>query len=124
MSSQLIINATQHRETDEQYKDGVRTPYCVEKIRRLLTFDDIPTAIEMGSRASEIAQLILNEYGKVKVMIGGAPFFMSTLEMHLIGFGLTPVYSFSERVVVEETMEDGSIKKTSVFRHKGFVEVV
>lgn len=35
--------------------------------------------------------------------------------------GLCPIYSFSKRVSVEERTPDGWVKKTTVFRHVGFV---
>ena len=57
-----------------------------------------------------------------KVMIGGAPWFMSSLEKELEAKGFKPVYAFSERVSVEQKQEDGSVKKINIFRHAGFIE--
>ena len=57
------------------------------------------------------------------VMIGGAPFFMAALESALRDVGVTPIYAFSKREVVEEPQSDGSVKKTAVFRHAGFVGI-
>ena len=34
-----------------------------------------------------------------------------------------PLYAFSKREVVEEQLPDGSVRKTQVFKHLGFVEV-
>lgn len=36
------------------------------------------------------------------------------------GLGLPSYYAYSERQSVEEKQSDGSIKKTNVFKHKGF----
>lgn len=58
-----------------------------------------------------------------RVMIGGAPYLMAPLERMLKKSGYRPVYSFSERRSVEETLPDGSVKKTAVFAHVGWVEV-
>ena len=55
------------------------------------------------------------------VMIGGAPWFMSSLELALIKEGFTPIYAFSERVSVDVPQEDGSVKKTNEFKHVGFI---
>lgn len=54
--------------------------------------------------------------------------------MHLAGFPAAVVlvcadidriplyYAYSERVSIEETLEDGSVVKKNVFRHKGFYQ--
>ena len=34
---------------------------------------------------------------------------------------LVPIYAFSVRESVEETLPDGTVHKTACFRHKGFV---
>lgn len=57
-------------------------------------------------------------------MIGGAPFLMPALEKALRTKGILPVYAFSQRESVEEIMEDGTVRKTAVFKHRGFVEAV
>ena len=56
-----------------------------------------------------------------KAMIGGAPYLMPALEKELIALGIEPVYSFSERVSEETVQADGSVVKTNVFKHVGFV---
>lgn len=48
---------------------------------------------------------------------------MGALEVALKKVGIQPVYSFSERVSKEVVLEDGTTQKTSVFCHKGFIEV-
>ena len=55
-------------------------------------------------------------------MIGGAPFFMGPLERALRENGITPLYAFSKREAADIKQADGSIKKTQIFRHVGFVE--
>ena len=54
-------------------------------------------------------------------MIGGAPFLMSPLESALLNNGIEPVYAFSTRESVEKKLPDGSVQKTNIFKHKGFV---
>lgn len=56
-------------------------------------------------------------------LVGGAPFFMSTLERHLLANGVIPLYAFSVRESKETTMDDGSVGKVSVFKHKGFISI-
>jgi|SRR5690606_11925940 len=131
MLTPIIINLTQHAPSPEQIKAGVtdlRKDARAELIT-LLTFDEIPSKEEMARRAERIAVLALDEFYSYgldvtsKGMIGGAPFFMSALETALRKKGIGPVYAFSVRESVEVTGPDGSVTKTAVFRHKGFVEV-
>lgn len=119
----MILNFTQHKATQEQRDSGVVDSYeChQEYIGRLLTFDTIPSKKELQDRATECASII-QFLGFDKVMIGGAPFFMSYLEKALRDRGITPMYAFSTRVSSEVEQPDGSIRKVNVFNHIGFVE--
>jgi len=92
----------------------------VKQIRSLLTFNSLPTKAEIEARAEALAELA---QGYPVVMIGGAPYLMSALEQVLKSWGSIPVYAFSERESVEHTLPDGSVRKTNIFRHKGFVQV-
>lgn len=56
-------------------------------------------------------------------MIGGAPFLMPVLDKALRNYGHRPIYAFSKRESVEKTNPDGTVVKTSVFKHAGFVEL-
>ena len=128
----MILNLTQHIATPEQIEAGVFEPSAEDKktIQKLLTFEEIPTKIEMYIRAAEMLE-IANKYfnkhaeeGHGKIMIGGAPFFMGTLQTRLkLYAGYTPVYAFSKRESVDQPQPDGSVRKVQVFRHCGFVEV-
>lgn len=119
-----IYNLTQHPPTPEQLAAGVSEPEKEEKelIKLLLTFEDIPTKADLYQRASALAGSVLN-HGFKNAMIGGAPFFMSTLERVFKENGITPLYAFSKRESVEEMQADGTIKKTQIFKHLGWVEV-
>lgn len=64
------------------------------------------------------------EEGAESAMIGGAPFLMAPLEGALRTRGVIPLYAFSVRESVEEALPDGSVRKTQVFRHAGFVPAV
>ncbi len=119
-----ILNLTQHETTKEQIEAGVIEPASKGYVKQLLTFEKLPDKQEMEKRAKELAWLAeaYKSEGCTKVMIGGAPYFMSTLERILKEHGFIPVYAFSKRECIEEKMPDGSVKKTQVFRHIGFVE--
>jgi len=121
-----ICNFTQHAPTPEQVEQGVYNPTdeVWTEVKRLLTFDTLESAQrEKKQRAYAIAQIALGQVGRNgTVLIGGAPFFMSSLEYALLDAEVNFLYAFSERRVVEEiNKQDGSVKKVNVFRHKGFV---
>jgi len=119
-----IANLTQHKPTNEQIKAGViHLEEKENEIKELLTFDNIPTLKEMEDRAERLARIVVEEGVFKKAMIGGAPFFMSTLEKVLKKYGIKPVYAFSKRIVVEEKLENGEVIKKNIFKHLGFVEV-
>jgi len=119
-----IYNLTQHPATPEQKAQGVIDLPEVDRrmLAHLLTFDEIPSQEEMDNRARAIVYMLADiAPGGQTVMIGGAPFFMSTLEGVLTQAGHTPVYAFSKRVSVETQNPDGSVTKTNKFIHEGFV---
>ena len=117
-----IYNLTQHQPTAAQMNAGVGQ--IVDGVPELLSFDEPPTFSEMVARAEKIVgklpELTDNTVGKA--MIGGAPFFMPVLARALYDRCYEPVYAFSRREVVETTEPSGSVKKTAVFRHVGFVK--
>lgn len=117
VEKEVIINLTQHSASAEQLEDGVVEPAEKAAVQAAITFDAIPSSEEMVQRAQFLVS-IAKESGAKKAMIGGAPFFMSTLERVLSAHGITPVYAFSVREAIEK---DGV--KTSIFKHAGFVEV-
>jgi hypothetical protein len=86
-----------------------------------LTFDELPSPHKMWSRAVLLAA-VAKACGAESAMIGGAPFFMPVLELALSQRCIQPLYAFSKRESVEETLPDGSVKKTNVFKHVGFVK--
>lgn len=127
-----ILNLTQHNATQDQLADGVIELSAEHKafVQTTLTFNTLPSKEELQARAEELASfaaqvrngLELDEE-PVHAMIGGAPYFMSFLEKALKGYGITPVYAFSERQSVDEVQPDGSVVKRAVFKHAGWVTV-
>lgn len=122
----IIFNATQHNPTPEQVEAGVMN--ASPEIQKLITFTTAPTAAEMKENAKAVAKIAAAALNKIgvpsherAVMIGGAPYFMPHLEKALFKMGLTPIYAFSQRVCVEQNKEDGSVEKTFVFKHAGWI---
>jgi len=113
------LNLTQHAGSVEQ---KVVEPSADQKriILSLITFDDIPSPEEMKQRALQLAEIALQS-GCNAAMIGGAPYFQAPLERALLEKSVIPLYAFSKRESVDETLADGTIRKTSVFRHAGWV---
>lgn len=121
-STNPIINLTQHFPTPAQLKAGVVEPAAKERIQSYLTFEGIPTAMGMKSRAEKLA-LYVKGCGFKKAMIGGLPCFMPVLEKALLDQGVTVCYAFSERKSVEKEMPNGTVQKINIFDHQGFYEV-
>ena len=121
-----ILNFTQHDATPEQLSAGVVEPDAdnKERIRQLLTFDELPTQSDLRQRATNCAVLacvLLAKYQCDAVMIGGSPYFMRHLESALRLFRVRYCYAFSRREAEEQVQPDGSVKKTHVFKHVGFI---
>ena len=118
-----ILNLTQHPATPEQVAAGVVEPADKGQVQNLLTFDTLPTRNEICNRAWTLAQ-IAYQSGETAIMIGGAPYLMGPLESNLrSSMQLTVLYSFTQRVSEEQSLPDGTVKKTAVFKHVGWVEV-
>ena len=133
-----ILNLTQHVATPEQVEAGVFEPSAEDKkmIQKLLTFDEIAEteSWHMYQRAEKIAKIAVkyfpDEYDSEEnyrgfAMIGGAPYFMGKIErvLHSEEVDILPMYALSKMESIDQVQPDGSVKKTAVFRHCGFVEV-
>lgn len=122
----MILNLTQHPATAEQMAVGVvdLQGESLQVLKTLLTFkasEGIPTKILVVLRAREIARIARDFAGCESAMIGGVACLMGPLTHALTVEGVNTVFSFSDRVSVETTQPDGSVVKTSEFRHLGFV---
>ena len=115
-----ILNLTQHAATPAQVEAGVIEPEDKRAVQELLTFVGIPTWDEVFERARELAHLC-DEANVTYAMIGGAPYLMGPLHTNLVSIGIIPLYSFTERRSVETVQPDGTVTKTAVFEHVGFV---
>jgi hypothetical protein len=117
----MIVNLTQHPGTPEQGVTDL-TGEAKERLVELLTFEEIPSRVDIIDRAYGIATLGAVMPRADAAMIGGAPYLMAPLEAALRLWGIKPLYAFSLRESVEEIAADGTVKKTAVFKHKGFIE--
>ena len=123
----IILNLTQHAATPDQIEAGVVDLSQEERkeLSHLLTFNFLPTRQEVKARAKMIAEFGVEKApdGATAAMIGGAPFLMVDLHHQLVYTKLNPCYAFSKRITVEEPQSDGSVKKSVVFKHEGFVNL-
>ena len=122
----MILNLTQHPATTEQIEAGVvDLPDSVRPaLIGWLTFSQLPSREEIEDRAEALALLadsLLPEEGDPAAMIGGAPYLMAPLEAALRNQRIRPLYAFSRRESIEQVLPDGTVRKTSIFRHAGFI---
>ena len=124
----MILNLTQHAATADQRAAGVvdLEGEQLMALKALLTFGRFPTAFEVSLMAQAIARLAADflrhdDHDRRRAMIGGAPYLMAPLEHALVAEGIQPLFAFSQRVSVEEIQPDGTVRKTAVFRHEGFI---
>ena len=112
-----ICNLTQHKASASQLAEGVvdLTGSDAARLRRLLTFETTPTAMEVSRRANEIVGLV--PMATRVAMIGGAPYLMPALALALRRTQIMTLFAFSVRRVVDGP--DGV--KTSRFVHAGWV---
>ena len=99
-NTKIIINATQHKATEDQRLAGVMdlNEKDHKKVCELLTFDEIPSYPEMTDRAYKIIRILdcafwdTDNKMATSAMIGGAPFFMPVLENILKLQDWDPIY--------------------------------
>ena len=113
-----ILNLTQHEASVEQVRAGVVEPVNKKEIRDLLTFDSKPDIALIRTRAKKLVKAAT---GFNKVMIGGAPYLMSSLEKELKKRNKTFLYAFSERISEETILPNGTTRKSSTFRFEGWI---
>ncbi len=129
----MIINLTQDQATPDQIAAGVvDLPQSGrEALAELLTFEELPDLDDIQDRAEALVLLAFHndlEWDDVddpfpeQAMIGGAPWLMEPLAKRLRAHGIIPLFAFSRRESIEQVQQDGSVRKTNVLKHAGFVE--
>ena len=119
----MILNLTQHVATPAQREEGVldiTDTKVRELVVNLLTIDDLPDDGELRHRAEGLLA-VCQSLGFEAAMIGGQPALMGWVIYTLATGGVKPYYAFSKRVSKEETADDGSVRKTQVFKHLGLI---
>jgi hypothetical protein len=117
---------TQHEATEDQIANGVDQPSAEihAQIKELLTFKTLPTQEEVCKRAEALARIPL-QLNYQNVMIGGAQWLLSFLEMELAKRNIHAYYAFGgDRITTEVKQPDGSVKKTITFKHGGFIRAM
>ena len=121
----MIINLTQHSASPDQISAGVvdLPPSARSLLEAWLTFDTCPGTADVAWRAEAIASLAAEANPPLawQAMIGGAPWLMAPLAEELRRLGIKPLFAFSRRQAVDQVQPDGSVRKTAVFRHGGWV---
>ena len=100
------------------------TPVQVAQIRAYLRSEYEAGYAAVAPSYSDPSADILNrhrEAATVRCMVGGMPTLTDELVRQLKALGHVPLYAVSERRSVETVREDGSVQKTQVFQHLGFV---
>ena len=138
----LLVNLTQHTLTKEQFSHNGENlvevtfkPYngvskgSADYVKHMLNFTSLPTRDEIISRATALADYAegllsqaKNDNDRLFALVGGAPYLMGALETALKERGIQPLYAFSQRESVETINADGTVVKTAVFKHKGYIE--
>ena len=124
-----IINLTQHELTPEQREFiDIECHTDRQKVKDLLTFTKLPSKEDIYYRALDLAAIVENIIDQDEhvdlflILVGGAPYLMKPLIEELKRLEVIPVFSYTDRVSVETMQPDGSVVKTQVFKHLGFVE--
>ena len=122
-----IMNLTQHIATPTQKEVGVfdLPDELRSELKELHTWENLPTRMEIAERIyhiKEFCEKLHAEFPDVRhAMIGGVPFMNWCWERELKYVDVIPMYAFSRRNTVETPQPDGTVKKTVVFEHLGFV---
>ena len=111
-----ILKCTNHRSTPKQLAMGIIDPSDNdgELLRNAITYDELPTLEQINRTCQTIVNLV-KKYGCDAAMLGGAPFLAGYEEEALFRCGLSVAFAFTKRIVKEEVLQDGSVKKTSLF---------
>ena len=117
----MIVNLTIHPLSTDQVAAGIVDTDV--NLKPLLVFSGHIDRMDTLDRAHRLA-VIASDMGATKAMIGGALWLMGPLEQALRAEGVMPVFAQSDRIVIETTLPDGTVRKTADFRHLGTIEGV
>ena len=98
----VTVNLTRHRITKEQeYFFVVNPPRCdASRVRKLLSFDVVPSEKEMNERAAILANIAVatafseSSNKTIYAWIDADAFFLGNIAQALLDIGIIPVYAF------------------------------
>ena len=117
----MILNLTQHLATEDQVSAGVVEPRDKDAVKAIITFGELPTKAEVKAAAAALAD-VAKDHNADTVLIGGAPWFMSSVEEAMTNAGIRAVYSFSRRECIETPGPNGTVERKMVFKHLAFAD--
>lgn len=119
-----FLNITNHQLTNEQLDEIKRSGYeIVELPEDLKTTWGQLNVDNWAGVCNDIWNFIVKNNVDTALVAGYAPA-MYDISYNMDRAGLTPVYADTARESVETKMEDGSVRKTAVFKHKGFYSII
>jgi hypothetical protein len=133
-----FINFTRYQTTPAQKAAGILDipDNYYEALVELLLFEisPIPTQIDLQERAMQVVSLYeqyieenkhaLDQLSQPVIpMIGGAPFFLGTLEVEFISCGYNCAYPITKREKIEQVGPSNIVRKQAVFSHLGMVVI-
>jgi hypothetical protein len=93
------------------------------EIQREIAMRSASISAEIEKGKTIVAWNLMRHEPLLHAMIGGFPFLMRFLEKALNQIGVRPLYATSTRIAKEVVNPDGTVTKTSEFKHIGFLEV-
>lgn len=123
-----VLNITNHELTKDQIVDLRATLGVQEEDIQQLT-DDLKqkfSAVKIETYQRHLEEII--NYAKNHLVSGdvaivqGQMGYTYRIIQELKNYGVMCVFSFTDRVSTETQKEDGSVEKTSVFKHIQFIE--
>lgn len=129
----VFLNVTAHNMSGEQLDKARKLAGEVKNLKDINpelasklanSPDNLVGIMELVYELKSFCLTLARDYEEVYVHLPiGSPAFMFALARELTSFygEVTPVFSHSERISVEEQQPDGSVIKRAVFRFKKFI---
>lgn len=111
-----FLNCTNHSATFKQKAMGIIDPSEDDAalLHDAITYNEVPDSEKIKKTCTIIIDLV-TKYQCDGAMIGGALFLIREEEETLFSHDYCAAYAFTKRVVKEEMLLDGSVRKTSIF---------
>ena len=126
MEMTKILNLLQKKVTPELEALGVVEYPARAELMNMMLFKMAPTVEEVELVSSQLAATVAaycRRHGIKKVLIGGAPYMISSLEAALMSHGLLPVYQYTHRVCTGFKHINGKEVAIYKFEPNGLVDM-